>query len=51
MNVVVDGCHLLGSCCFFLGGGGGVKFADPDQPAYFDHFQPISTYIFQGIII
>ena len=51
MNIVVDDCHHLGS--FFLGGGGGgrVNFAEPDQQAYFDHFPPISTHIFQGIII
>ena len=54
MNIVVDDCHLLGSfVVFFLGGGGGgrVNFAGPDQQAYFDHFPPISTHIFQGIII
>ena len=50
MNIVVDDCHLLGSCfCFF--GGGRVNFAEPDQQAYFDYFPPISTHIFQGIII
>ena len=47
MNIVVDDFHLLGS--FFFGGG--VNFAEPDQQAYFDHFPPISTHIFQGIII
>ena len=52
MNIVVDDCHLLGSYFFFWGGGGGrVNFAEPDQQAYFDHFPPISTHIFQGIII
>ena len=55
MNIVVDDCHLLGSYfSFFFGGGGGggrVNFAEPDQQAYFDHFPPISTLIFQGIII
>ena len=51
MNIVVDDCHLLGSY-FCLGGGGGrVNLAEPDQQAYFDHFPPISTHIFQGIII
>ena len=47
MNIVVDDCHLLGS--FFLGEG--VNLAEPDQQAYLDHFPPISTHIFQGIII
>ena len=46
MNIVVDDCHLLGSFCF-----GGMNLAEPDQQAYFDHFPPISTHIFQGIII
>ena len=53
MNIVVDDCHLLGN--FFFGGGGGgggqVNLAEPDLQAYFDHFPPISTHIFQGIII
>ena len=49
MNIVVDDCHLLGS--FFWGGGGGVNLVEPDQQAYFDHFPPIFTHIFQGIII
>ena len=54
MNIVVDDCHLLGSYFFKGGGGWGggrVNFAEPDQQAYFDHFPPISTHIFQGIII
>ena len=49
MNIVVDDCHLLGR--FFLAGGGGVNLAEPNQQAYSDHFPPISTHIFQGIII
>ena len=48
MNIVVDDCHLLGS---FFFGGEGVNLAEPDQQAYFDHFPPIFTRIFQGIII
>ena len=52
MNIVVDDCHHLGSFFFWGGGGTGrVNFAEPDQQAYFDHFPPISTHIFQGIII
>ena len=27
-----------------------MNFAEPDQQAYFDHFPPISTHIFHGII-
>ena len=56
MNIVADDCHLVGRYFFWVGGGGGwgvgrVNLAEPDQQAYFDHFPPISTHIFQGIII
>ena len=51
MNIVVDDCHLIGSLFFWGGGGRGVNLAESDQQAYFDHFPPISTHIFQGIII
>ena len=50
MIIVVDDCHSLRQFFFFFLGGG-LNLAEPDQQAYFDHFLPISTHIFQDIII
>ena len=50
MNIVADDSHLSGSIFFGGGRGGGGDLVEPDQQAHFDHFPPISTHIFQGII-